>query len=352
MRERTLPGSVRSLFLCEVRKMRKCVAVLALLCCSPATWAVSLSLPASVDVESGEYVEVPAKTDGKSLRWLPMDRGLSLFPMSRLKDESAAVVRAKEPGTYRLACVAAGADGTMSLPAVCEVRVKGEKKEDTPKRDTRGPGRSDAVAATVRLVVGNGHCTATIVGPKRPDGRWDVLSAAHCAAAVGTAGVITLKDGRTFTVTVAAMSRARDICWLVTDRVSGDLPFATIAVGAVPRGLKVFHVGYGEDKPANREDGHVASEVGNDGFFWAMLSVSRGDSGAGVFNAATGEIVGVVHGTSAMGRYGLMRSACASCAVSIRPAMGSGVDPVAMPLYQIVDESSAPSPTPSPTPSL
>lgn len=316
--------------------MRVCVAVLALLCCSAPSWAVNLTLPASVETEAGEYVEVIAKTDGKCLRWLPMDKGLSLFPMSRLKDETAAVVRAKEPGTYRLACVASGPDGTMSQPAICEVRVKGEVKKEEPKRTEVAPGKADPVAATVRLAMGDGRCTATIIGPKRADGRWDVLSAGHCVSAIGETGTITLKDGTVIAVRVAALNVRRDVCWLITDRVSTDLPYATIGGGELPRGLKVFHVGYGKDKPGNREDGTITASVGSDGFFWSMMSVSPGDSGAGVINAATGEVVGVVSGSTGLGRLALMRSACAACALPLRPAMHADDKTVTMPLLEIV----------------
>ncbi len=51
-----------------------------------------------------------------------------------------------------------------------------------PKPDPKPPGdgKLDPVAALGRIRFGNAGCTATVIGPRRPDGKWDVLTAAEC----------------------------------------------------------------------------------------------------------------------------------------------------------------------------
>ena len=64
--------------------------------------AATLKLPAEVKGAPAEFLRVPADTDGKVVRWIVLDKGLSLFPTDLLKDTRTAVVVAREPGRYRL----------------------------------------------------------------------------------------------------------------------------------------------------------------------------------------------------------------------------------------------------------
>jgi hypothetical protein len=91
-------------------------------CVRPLAAAVELSLPAQVAGRPAEFVTVEAKTPAKALLWLPLDPGLSLFPMGLLKDQKTAVVLAARPGSYRLLAVACSGD-EISAPGVCVVVV-------------------------------------------------------------------------------------------------------------------------------------------------------------------------------------------------------------------------------------
>jgi hypothetical protein len=53
-------------------------------------------------------------------------------------------------------------------------------------------------------------------------------------------------------------------------------------------------MGYGVDKPGNKETGHMVSGPDGNGQLRMNLSVSSGDSGSGTIRADTGELVAVV----------------------------------------------------------
>lgn len=177
----------------------------------------------------------------------------------------------------------------------------------------------DPVAATVKLRFGNSGCTATIVGPRRPDGRWDVLTAAHCTGNLGSKGTITLKNGQSLAVTVTARATGPDLAWLVTDLVLEKLPFATLAPANPAPGTPVWHMGYGTDRPGNREEGTVTRGPDSNGQLQIHLSVSPGDSGSGIFRADTGELVAVTCCTSSLARPGAMWGGASTTAIPLRP---------------------------------
>lgn len=155
------------------------------------------------------------------------------------------------------------------------------------------PGAADAINATAKFRTGNTGCTATVVGPRRSDGKWDVLIAAHCVSGVGTKGRLYFKDGREVSVTVRVIARGPDLCWMVTDE-SINLPYALLAKDLPQIGTRVWHQGYGVDRPGNRETGQVVSGESQSGQLSMKLSVSSGDSGSGIFREDTNELVSVV----------------------------------------------------------
>ena len=101
--------------------MRRRFAVLCLLLACPA-WGAELTLPPVVKGEPGAFIEVPAKTDGKEVKWVALDKGLNVFPVRLLKDSRTAVVVAKDAGPYRLLAYTSDAAGP-SEPAICIVEV-------------------------------------------------------------------------------------------------------------------------------------------------------------------------------------------------------------------------------------
>jgi S1-C subfamily serine protease len=193
---------------------------------------------------------------------------------------------------------------------------------------------ADPAAATCRIEVPMGAAldaagnrveqsscgTATVVWPRRADGRWDVLTAAHCFPDGKTEGTVTLKDGRTFAVTLTHRCERSDLAWCVTRRKSCFMPWAKLGQDAKP-GDRVWHNGFGWDKPGNTERGTSTGGNGHEPaprlFF--ELNVSQGDSGGGVFDAQTGLLVGVVSSTSAPAQKASMSAGPASSAAACRP---------------------------------
>ncbi|MFO0876502.1 MAG: trypsin-like peptidase domain-containing protein [Gemmataceae bacterium] len=162
------------------------------------------------------------------------------------------------------------------------------------------------------------------MGPRRADGRWDVITAAHCTGNVGSVGEITLKTGQRYKVHVLHRATGPDITWMVLDGTPDTLPYAMVATSAPSSGTKVWHMGYGVDRPGNREEGTVTGGPAANGQLSFRLSVSSGDSGSGIFREDTGELVGVVCCTTGMGRQVTMYGGACTTALKIRPGGPGG----------------------------
>jgi hypothetical protein len=159
-----------------------------------------------------------------------------------------------------------------------------------PRPEPKPEPKPDTLNAIGRIQFGQSGCTATVIGPRRSDGKWNVLTAAHCVTRVGEAGVMRFRDGRTTGIVVAAFDRTSDACWCVTAD-AGEYPFAWLADTTPPIGKKVWHAGYGVDVPANREDGEVKAGPNGSGQSQFWLSVSPGDSGGGICLDESGRVI-------------------------------------------------------------
>ena len=239
------------------------------------------------------------------------------------------------PGTYDVELlVITNTDGALSVEEArvsiiiepCTPVPPVPPKPD-PKPDPKpGDGKLDPVNALGRIRFGSAGCTATVIGPRRPDGRWDVLTAAHCVSGVGARGTMTLKDGRSLGLRVVAYHRTPDVAWCVTEDVVTNLPYALIAAKNPEPGTPVWHMGYGVDRPGNREDGTVAERENAQGQLRMILSVSSGDSGGGIFRNDTNELVSVVCCTSGMARKVSMWGASTEVIRRTRPKPTDSVD--------------------------
>lgn len=241
------------------------------------------------------------------------------------------------PGSYEVELlVIASADGNLAVEeSHLTVELEGcspvpPKPEPKPNPQ---PGKADPVQAIGKLRFGNAGCTATVIGPRRADGRWDILTAAHCSEGMGDRGTFTMKDGRTFAVTVAARNTTWDLNWLVTDNVVEEMPFAVLAEKNPAVGAEIWHMGYGIDKPGNREDGRIVGPETIEGQMQMELSVSSGDSGGGIFRSDTNELVAVVCCTTERGRKVMMYGGSTEKAAKLRPIVKTDESwkPVAIP---------------------
>lgn len=159
------------------------------------------------------------------------------------------------------------------------------------------PPKSDPLAALGRLALSGGSCSATIIGPRRADGKWDVLSAAHCFRGGRKTATVHLRDGRSLPVRLTAIDNVSDVAWCATEVVE-SLPFLLLAKAPAQKGDAIWHSGFGRDKPANVERGVIDTGADNLGRWWGRIKVSPGDSGCAVIHAQTGEVVGCLYGFS------------------------------------------------------
>lgn len=90
--------------------MRK-FAVALLLLAAPL-WAAppAVEVPATVKVNSGEWVIIVAKTDAKSVKFVPLTPGLKQFPPQLVSDPKTFAAQAPD-GVYRLLVYSGNADG-------------------------------------------------------------------------------------------------------------------------------------------------------------------------------------------------------------------------------------------------
>lgn len=152
----------------------------------------------------------------------------------------------------------------------------------------------DPYNATVKLIARGHYCTATVIGPRDASGRQWVLTAAHCVDQIGERQSIKFRDGRETVVECVAIFRGPDYAWCRTVPGDEEYPFTYLYDNPLQAGQRVYHTGYGVHKPGNKETGTVDKPEGGNGRYHFRLSVSHGDSGSGIIDAATGKVVGVV----------------------------------------------------------
>ena len=155
--------------------------------------------------------------------------------------------------------------------------------------------------AIVRTSTGNVGCSATVIGPRRADGRWWVLTAAHCADRVGQRWSMRFRDGRSGGFTIVSMNKTADYAWGVSDAEGTDYPFALLADSSPQVGAGVWHGGYGVDVPGNKELGQIRGAPDSNGQLRFQISVSSGDSGGGIMHDGAGRVLSPVCCTARRG---------------------------------------------------
>jgi hypothetical protein len=184
------------------------------------------------------------------------------------------------------------------------------------------PPSPDTPRAIARIQFGNAGCTATVIGPRLGDGRYWVLTASHCVQSIGQHGTMRMLDGRTLGIVVQALDRKPDCCWCLTESNAEVLPFALLADRSPAPGTRIWHAGYGVDKPGNREDGSVDAAPDSNGQLRMTLSVSSGDSGGGICIDQDNRVISCVCCTAARGQRSSVWGASVE---SIRRTQPAGV---------------------------
>jgi hypothetical protein len=268
--------------------------------------------PAAPKIKAKPYSLVRLKADNLDAKAAVIWRVNPRQNVSRATNPRGVFEFTAPPGNYMVErlTIRTDAEGAIQVEEwFQEVEIERGCEQVPPANPPVNPPapmpKADAFNALGRIQFGNAGCTATVVWPRRADGRWDILTAEHCVqhVAVGTRGAMQLR-GRTerFNVKVVAKDSRSDVAWLVTESADlGDLPFALLANGNAPAGVKVWHAGFGVDVPGNREDGEVTRADSGTGKAEMVLSVSSGDSGGGIFRTDTGELISTVCCTTRKG---------------------------------------------------
>ncbi len=131
--------------------MKFTIAPLLLLACSCCGVAASptLTVPETVKGEVADYIKVTAKTDGKVVKWFPLDKGLKLFPIELLKDTKTAVVSSALAGKYRLMSITALAD-ELSDPQITTVEVTNGEVVPPKPPDPKPPGPESELVKSLK----------------------------------------------------------------------------------------------------------------------------------------------------------------------------------------------------------
>lgn len=196
-----------------------------------------------------------------------------------------------------------------------------------PAAPAPAPGKvASPLAATAKILMRDGFCSCTFIGPQKCPGRWDVLCAAHCFRTVGENTTIIMRDGTQIAGVVASIDRRADYAWVVvTSPVV--MPFLELASGPPAVGSDVWCVGYGP--PANGEvrNGSYLGGVSSGRQSHYRLIVYHGDSGSAVVDTKTGKVIGIVCTTNNGDTFG----ATATAAAAGRPATCPNVFGVELP---------------------
>ena len=155
-------------------------------------------------------------------------------------------------------------------------------------------GKVDPWNAIGKIAMQGSYCSGTVIGPRRDDGRYSIVSAAHCFRQVGQEATFIQREGTARKITVVAIDRRADVAICRTETGQGDMAYTQVSLGSLPVGQKIWHGGYGRHIPGNKEEGTVASGPNQDNQVKYRLSVSPGDSGGGIITDDTGALLSPV----------------------------------------------------------
>lgn len=230
----------------------------------------------------------------------------------------------KQAATIILSLIAGAGTVAYTASSVIENKLRDFGSPRIPKIRPPFFKPGDAIGQTR---FGNAGCSATVIGPVGDDDHFiDVLTAAHCQKK-GARGSMKLKDGRSFDVECVAIDHKADVAWLRAERPAGAVPFLLMADETPTPGAKVWHMGYGIDKPANKEEGHFVGETSDATKFQYRLSVSPGDSGGGILLTSNSRVLSPVCCTTKLAGMGDVWGGTPAKALAIRPHKATRNEP-------------------------
>lgn len=241
-----------------------------------------------------------------------------------VEESGERLIMTAPPGTYRVVALVVDAVGgkTVAKRLRATVTVRGKTPPAAPPKGDK-PKTAATKDALGRISFtgprGTNGCTATVMHPRLADGRYHVLTASHCLPADTGSGRMRCSNGKVYDVTIAAVDRKPDVAWLIMSDPGEDLPAARLADAVPEAGSRVWHAGFGFDRPGNREDGEVGNFYTASGRQGYILNVSSGDSGGAIFDDATGHVLGPVCCTDAVASKAKMLAGNPSHCARLRP---------------------------------
>ena len=118
----------------------------------PVVTELTISLPAELKGEVGQFIEIPAKTNGEVVKWAVMNQqGLNLFPMDLLKDTKTAVAVANKEGVFYLHAWTA-LNNIPSDLQTCKITIGNPPPPVPPGPNPPGPNPPQPVKLSVLFV--------------------------------------------------------------------------------------------------------------------------------------------------------------------------------------------------------
>lgn len=167
-----------------------------------------------------------------------------------------------------------------------------------PENETHARTR----AATVAVLQAHASGTGTNIDDPDDPNRDYVVTANHVVDRTNEPVTITDAEGRKSRGRVIARDKDADLALIQVEPPRPNRTVATIAAAPKPIGTAIYHHAHGMHRPQNLETGTVRTTYRTDGQDTFTLSVSAGDSGGGIFDAETGELVAVIAATTAKNR--------------------------------------------------
>lgn len=152
-----------------------------------------------------------------------------------------------------------------------------------PKRPRLPRDVVDPLGATCRIP----GCSGTLIRLDRSN-KYYLLTAAHC---VGRRETKLWHGKDEYPMRLLEADKKRDIALYLVGYTGYNLPVARLAKTSPKRGDRVWHHGYGTDRPGNIEHGKILEPGSLRQACWYTTSLSPGDSGSGQFLEETGELV-------------------------------------------------------------
>ena len=230
------------------------------------------------------------------------------------------------------------------VPPIQPVPTPTPKPDDPvpPKKPTDATPDPHKAVCKIRTSVGG--CSATVIGPKRADGRYLVLTASHCIRRTGEHVTMVFRDGRTAGAVVLSFDRKADWCWMITESNTDTYPYAILAESMPDNGVAIWHCGFGVDKPGNTEVGTVIGFDNTRNQTMMNLSVSSGDSGGGIFRKDDGTLISCVCCTYSSRDGGWTQGASIAAIREGIPekVLGEEWNPVALPHNELRESDAKP----------